>query len=74
MNTRDIIENALKEFYEENSEEPKVIYLDAYYLSELANEMGYTDDEVFFENALSYYAGCELKVLEDDGPEVIRIE
>jgi hypothetical protein len=71
---RDIIEEALQEFYRENEVQPTVIYLDAYYLSSLAEELNYTEDEVFFENALEYYAGCELKVLEDDGPEIIRVE
>jgi hypothetical protein len=71
---KDIIEEALHEFYSENATEPTTIYLDAYYLSTLADEMGYTEDEVLFDNVLEYYKGCELKVLEDDGSEVIRVE
>lgn len=71
---RDIIEEALQKFYKEQTRDPGVIYLDAYYLSTLADELGYTEDEIYFDNALEYYKGCELKVLEDDGPEVIRVE
>jgi hypothetical protein len=74
MLIKDVIEEALTEFNYNNNKEASVIYLDAYYLSLLAEEVGYTEDEVYFENALSNYAGCELKVLEDDGSEVIRIE
>lgn len=73
MSIRSIIDDALIEFKKVNNKEPFIIYLDPYYLSELAEEMNYTEEEVLFENALQVYAGCDLKVLED-GPDIIKIK
>jgi hypothetical protein len=72
VSIRSLIGDELRMFKELNSGDPEVIYLDAYLLTLLAEEIGYTEEEVLFERVLEKYAGCELKVLEDESA-VIRI-
>lgn len=73
MSVRSLIDDTLDEFRRTHDREPNTIYLDPYYLSELAEEMNYSEEDIIFENALSVYAGCDLKMLED-GPDIIRIK
>ena len=73
MSVRSLIDDNLVEFKNRKNKKPSVIYLDPYYLSELAEEMNYSEEDILFEDALKTYAGCELKVLED-GPDIIKIK
>ena len=73
MSIRSLIDDNLDSFRRTHKKEPTTIYLDPYYLSELAEEMNYSEEDIIFENALSVYAGCDLKMLED-GPNIIKIK
>jgi hypothetical protein len=73
MSIRSLIDDNLDSFRRTHKKEPTTIYLDPYYLSELAEEMNYSEEDIIFENALNVYAGCDLKMLED-GPDIIKIK
>jgi hypothetical protein len=73
MSIRSLIDDNLDSFRRTHKKEPTTIYLDPYYLSELAEEMNYSEEDIIFENALNVYAGCDLKMLED-GPNIIKIK
>jgi|14BtaG_2_1085337.scaffolds.fasta_scaffold85885_2 hypothetical protein len=73
MSIRSLIDDNLDSFRKTHKKEPTTIYLDPYYLSELAEEMNYSEEDIIFENALNVYAGCDLKMLED-GPNIIKIK
>lgn len=73
MSIRSLIDDNLDSFRKTHKKEPTTIYLDPYYLSELAEEMNYSEEDIIFENALNVYAGCDLKMLED-GPDIIKIK
>ena len=73
MSIRSLIDDTLDSFRKTRKKEPTTIYLDPYYLSELAEEMNYSEEDIIFENALNVYAGCDLKMLED-GPDIIKIK
>lgn len=73
MSIRSLIDDNLDSFRKTYKKEPTTIYLDPYYLSELAEEMNYSEEDILFENVLNVYAGCDLKMLED-GPNIIKIK
>jgi len=73
MNIRDEIDFKEKEFKKEHGQLPSELLIDAYFLAELAKELGYEENEFLTDfSILETYKGYEIGILDGDGSDVIR--
>jgi hypothetical protein len=73
MNIRDEIDVKERAFKDTHDKLPEKLLIDAYFLSELATELGYSEDEVLIDfSILESYKGYEIGILEDEGSDVIK--
>jgi len=70
---RDEIDKRYREFKMVNNKQPTILYMDAFYLAQLSEELGYNDHD-YMDNIhnLTNYQGMKLELLEDSN-DVIQI-
>lgn len=73
MNIRDEIDLKEREYKKQFNRLPTELLIDAYFLAELAKELGYEEDEFLLDySILETYKGYKIGLLEEDGSDIIR--
>lgn len=73
MSIKSLIMDKVDDYIRENDKDPEVIYLDPYYLSLLADELGYSEEDVMMNKVLETFGGYSLQMIEDETEDVVRV-